>query len=79
MGRLPGTWARGRPLEILTLKQAASVLGMSERTIAEYHRRGWLKGAMLGRRGGFRFLRADVLSFISTGGPDGAKARQGAG
>lgn len=50
----------GRPL--LTRDEVAGILRLSSRTVAEYVRRGELRGRLVGRR--WRFCAEDVDAFL---------------
>ena len=47
---------------LLTLREAAEVLRLSQRTVREYVQRGEIKGRIIGKR--WRFRRADLDAFF---------------
>jgi excisionase family DNA binding protein len=47
---------------LLTLREAAEVLGLSTRTVREYIKRGEIRGKLIGKR--WRFRRADLDAFF---------------
>ncbi len=50
------------PLPLLTRDEVAARLKLSPRTVAEYVRRGELRGRLIGRR--WRFREEDVAAFL---------------
>lgn len=50
------------PRPLLTRDEVADLLRLSSRTVAEYVRRGELRGRLIGRR--WRFREEDVASFL---------------
>jgi excisionase family DNA binding protein len=48
---------------LLTLKEAAEVLGLNTRTVRKYVQRGEIEGRIIG--GKWRFRRADLDSFFA--------------
>lgn len=50
--------------QLLTLREAASFLGLHARTVVAYVARGELRGRLIGRR--WRFRQADLDRFLDT-------------
>ena len=50
------------PLQLLTRDEVAARLKLTPRTIAEYQRRGELRGRLLGNR--WRYAEEDVRAFV---------------
>ena len=49
---------------LLTLREAAEVLRLHQRTVREYRRRGELEGRLIGRQ--WRFRRKDLDAFVES-------------
>ncbi|QNM83295.1 helix-turn-helix domain-containing protein [Sphingomonas sabuli] len=58
-------------LKPLTLKAAASLLGLHPNTVRDQVRRGIIPGAKIGRN--WRFLEADLVAWIRAGYPEAAR------
>ncbi|MDH3671311.1 MAG: helix-turn-helix domain-containing protein [Gammaproteobacteria bacterium] len=61
--------------EILTLREAATLLRLHPETVRTRAKLGKIKGVQVGRR--WRFLRADLIAWLRTRYPTGARTAAG--